>query len=140
MIADVQHDIVSRRIICADFHVVSLQEKVHAQVPVVHVGELAPEMKSGIVDHIAREVSVEAFPTDIPEHLEVDISGLAIGDNIRIKDLAPPEGVRILHSPDDVILVIAPPAKPVEVPAAKPEAPAIAETAEPGLVRPQEEE
>lgn len=141
MVADVQRDIVAQTILSADFHVVSMEEEVHAQVPVYQVGELSTAAKGGIIEHIAHELTVAARPGDIPGRIEVDISTLTIGDNVKVKDLTIPANVKLLHASDDVVLVIAAPAKVAEVaPLAEGEAAVVAETAEPEVIRPQEEQ
>lgn len=115
MIKEVQQDLVRRRLLSIDFQRISLQEKVHAQVPVVAVGQSPGIKQGGILEHIVHEVSLESLPSDIPDHLEADVSNLVIGDTLRVSDLAVPSGVTVLAPEDDVILVIAPPLREEEV-------------------------
>ena len=138
MVGEVQRNIVTQRLISVDFHVVSMEEKVRAEVPVHHVGQHLAVAKGGIVERLSREVMVEALPSDLPRRLEVDISGLDIGDHVKVKDLRLPPGVRVLDSPDETVLTIAAPAKPAAE-AVEKEAAVVAETAQPEVIRPREE-
>jgi len=58
---------------------------------------------------------VECLPTDMPDHVEVDISALEIGDSARVRDLILPPGVKVIAPEDDALIVIAPPVREVEV-------------------------
>jgi large subunit ribosomal protein L25 len=111
VIAEVQRDLVSRKIISLDFKRISLSEKIHTHVAVRHIGESPGLKKGGIIDQVMHELMVECLPTDMPDHLEADISGLDIGDSVRVRDLTAPSGVRILAPEGEVLIVIAPPAR-----------------------------
>ena len=115
MIREVQRDLVRRRLLSVDFLRISLQEVVRAQIPLVTVGESPGVKQGGILEHITHEVTVECLPTDMPEHLELDISEAEIGDSLRMKDLAAPPGVTLTAQPDDVLVVVAPPVRIEEV-------------------------
>src|SRR5215217_969442 len=60
------------------------------------------------------EVRVEALPMEVPDHLELDISAMAIGDSLRITDLRVPEGVTLLDEPETVLATVSPPTKEPE--------------------------
>ncbi len=115
MIKEVQCDIVRRRVLSVDFQRVSLRETVHTTVPVVHVGESRGVRQGGVLEHLIHEVAVECLPTQLPEHLEADITGMEIGDSLRVRDLAAPPGVKIVTDPEEVLIVIAPPVRLEEV-------------------------
>ncbi len=142
MIKEVQRDLVRRCLLSMDFHRISLRESIHTQVPVVAVGQSPGVKVGGILEHLAHEVVVECLPTDIPDHLEADISQLEIGHSLRVRDLPAPPGVKIVASPDDVVLVVAPPARVEEVaPVVAPEEAAVVEErAEPEVIGEGEEE
>jgi len=64
---------------------------------------------------VQREVNVEALPMEIPEHIDLDVSGMAIGDTLRLADLAPVEGVTYLDDPEETVLAsVGLPAREVE--------------------------
>ena len=115
MIAEVQRDLIERRVISVDFRRISLSEKIHTHVPVRHVGESPGMKKGGILDQVTHELMVECLPTEMPDHLEVDITGLEIGGSVRVRDIVAVPGVRILAAEDDAVIVIAAPVRAEEV-------------------------
>jgi large subunit ribosomal protein L25 len=86
-----------------DFHEVRLDRPIQATVSVQLVGESPGSKQGGSVQQVAREVQVEALPTGIPEHVELDISTLEVGDTLRIEDLVPIDGVTFLDDPQLVL-------------------------------------
>ena len=115
MIKEVQRDLVQRRVLNVDFHRISLREAVRAQIPVIAVGESPGVKIGGILEHITHEVTVECMPADMPDRIDADISGTNIGSTVRVRDLTPPDGVRVIASEDDVLLVVAPPVRVEEL-------------------------
>jgi large subunit ribosomal protein L25 len=57
-----------------------------------------------VLSLVQREIIVEALPMEIPEHIDLDVSGMAIGDSLRLADLAPMEGVTYLDNPEETVL------------------------------------
>lgn len=104
LIAEVQKNPLSGKPIAADFHAVRMDETIETSVPIVFTGE-APAIKAGfIVVRVLDELDIEALPANIPQFLEADISNLAkAGDVIAVKDIAAPDGVKILDTPETVI-------------------------------------
>jgi large subunit ribosomal protein L25 len=99
-----------------DFQAVSLTEKVRSEVPVHLVGE-SPAVKNfgGILVTNVESLLVESLPRDLPERINVDISGLAeIGDAVYVRDLSLPGEVNVHAEPDDVIVVITAPVSEAE--------------------------
>lgn len=92
-----------------DLYRVNLREKLHAEVPIVITGE-SPAVKQGDGDLLIalHMVRVESLPADIPESVEVDVSGLAELDSaIRLSEIALPEGVTLLSDPEELIVKVA---------------------------------
>lgn len=108
LVRDKQRDPILGSILHVDFQAVSLDEKVRADLNVKLVGEApAVETYLGIVVPSLEQISIECLPKDLPESIEVDISGLnEIGDSILVKDLVVPDGVEILSDPEEVVVVI----------------------------------
>ena len=100
---------ISDEIITVDFLAVSRTEKVSADVPVVLVGESPLEkLNEGRVQLVKDTVEVEAFPQDLPNKIEVDISGLTdINDVVFVKDLKVSSKVEILDDGELPLLTIA---------------------------------
>jgi large subunit ribosomal protein L25 len=140
MIAEVQSDIVRRKVVSIDFRRVSLSERVHTHVAIRHIGESPGLKKGGIIDQVTHEVMVECLPTEMPDHLEVDISGLEIGESVRMRDVVVPAGVRILAPEEEAVIVIAAPVRveAVEPPPAE-EGALVAEAEQPEVVGEPEE-
>lgn len=88
-----------------DFLEVNLTEKIHAMVSLeLEGGEDAPGVsEGGVLDHATWEVEIEALPTDIPERLVADVSGLGMGETLTLADVAMPDGVSVVaESPEEV--------------------------------------
>ncbi len=82
-----------------DLQRVSETEKIRMHVPLHFLGEeVAPGVKAGgMISHEIIEVEVECLPKDLPEYIEVDISGMDVGDSLHLSDLAIPGGVDLLE-------------------------------------------
>lgn len=132
VIQEVQRDPVTDNIIHADFRQVSLKEKSVFKVPVVTIGIPEGVKIGGVLEHIMREIPLKCTPDKLPSKIELDITSLKIGQDIKIKDLKVPEGVEIIEDADRVILTVIAPHKEEE---AKPAEAAIAAPTEPELIR-----
>lgn len=122
LIHNVQFDPVSDQPLHADFYQVDLKEKVTTEVPIELVGESpAAKEKTGILIQPLTEVEVEALPTELPDKLELDISGLKeVDDAVTVADLKIPKEVKVLIPEKEILAKIEPLAKE-EVVAAPPE-------------------
>lgn len=90
-----------------DFVKISLTDRVEAAIAVELIGEPAGVREmGGIIETVTNTVSVHTLVTAIPESIQVDISGLEVGDLIRVDDLPELEGVEYLDDPDLPIVVI----------------------------------
>jgi large subunit ribosomal protein L25 len=87
-----------------DFHEVRLDQVIQAAVAVQLIGDSVGARQGGVIQQVTREVRVEALPTSIPEHIEVDVSHLDIGDTIRLEDLPVLEGVAYLDDPLETVI------------------------------------
>ncbi len=107
---DVQRDPVRGTVLHVDFQIVRRDEVIAADVPVNLVGE-AEELHraDGVVDHQLFALTVHATPGRIPNAIDVDISALAVGDTIRVGDVALPEGVTTDVDPEAPVVVGQPP-------------------------------
>ena len=106
---EIQRHPVRGHLIHVDFIQVRRGEKVHVQVRVHLVGEAPGAREGGIVDQDLYQLTVEAEVTAVPETVDADVSGLGIGDVLRVADLKAPEGAVILDDPEaSVVSVVAP--------------------------------
>ena len=110
MAREIQRDHIHNTLIHVDFLAVSRTEKITVNVPVIEIGEAAGVKEGGVVEHHLREISAECFPQDVPEHIDVDISNVALGDMIHVSDLVIPDGVTVLTSVEDAVLSVITPA------------------------------
>ena len=134
LVKAVQHDPVSGHVLHVDFHAIVLTERLRIKVPVVLKGEaVGVKQEGGILEHFLREVEVECLPTEIPEHVEFDVSALTIGDTVHVRDLTPPKNATITSEPSGVIASVQQPKEE------KPEEEAAAVT-EPEVLREKKEE
>jgi large subunit ribosomal protein L25 len=115
VLKDYQLDPTRARLLHIDLHEVRLDQPIQAQVVVELVGESEGVKEGGVLTQVTREVSVEALPMDVPDHLELDISAMTIGDSVRVTDLSAPDGATLLDDPETVLATVTPPTK-VELP------------------------
>lgn len=124
IIQEVQHHPVTQAVLHVDFHGISANEKIEASIPVEAVGEsIGVKSAGGILEQLARSISIKCLPQDLPEIITVDVSALKVGDSIHIKNVVLPEGVTAVET-DLTIFMVAEPTV-----AAEPVAPVAAEAA-----------
>ena len=105
MIVDWQYDPIKGNLLHADLKRIAMDRTLRLKVPIEVVGE-APGVKTegGVLDLVLREVEIECLPADIPSHIDVDVSNLTFGVNIRVADL--PHGGKIKFLTDANITVV----------------------------------
>jgi len=99
ILRDLQRHPGKPTIMHVDLQRITESEKLKTHVPLHFIGEdVAPGVKGGgLVSHELTEVLIECLPKDLPEFIEVDLSGLDIGDSIHLSDLQVPEGATLLE-------------------------------------------
>jgi len=101
-----------------DLQEVKLDEAIHAEVLIELEGvEVAPGVKaSGVLEHVTREITVEALPTDIPDKIVVDVSAMEINDTLQLSAVVAPNGVTFLaDDPEEITIVTLSPPRVEEV-------------------------
>jgi large subunit ribosomal protein L25 len=97
-------DPVSNKVIHIDFYAPEAGKKVHANVPLVFVGESAAVRAGANLVKVLHELEVEALPENLPHSIEVDISKIVtIEDGVTVADLKLPAGVSTKHEADEVV-------------------------------------
>jgi large subunit ribosomal protein L25 len=98
VIKEQQHHPVRGEITHFDCLEVRLDEEIQAEVPIeLEGGDNAPGVREGgVLEHVTREVTVEALPTEIPERITVDVSEMEINDTINLASVAVPSGVKLM--------------------------------------------
>lgn len=106
-----------------DFYVLS-DEPVEMYVPLRFVGTPVGVREGGVLQEVHRDILVRVSPRNIPEYIEVDVSGLGIGDSLHASELRLPEGVKLALPPEETIAAVVPPEDVERLEAEAAEAPA----------------
>lgn len=110
IVKSIQRHPLTHDILHIDFQRIKLTEKITTHVPIELQGEpIGVKQDGGVLDFLLREVEVRCLPTEIPEHITVDVSELKIGDSLRIGDLQLPDNIEVLTDPETPFVVIAAP-------------------------------
>jgi large subunit ribosomal protein L25 len=108
MIRDLQVDTLTGEMIHIDFQRVLLDQAVRVNVPIEVIGEaVGVRNEGGLLDFVTREIEIESLPTSIPTHIELDVSGLHVGQHVEAGQLALPEGVKLLEDAERVVVSVA---------------------------------
>jgi large subunit ribosomal protein L25 len=122
LVQEVQHSPVGGDVLHIDFHAVSMDEMIEADVPLEPVG-IAEGVKTfgGLLEQSVRSLEIECLPKDLPDVITVDVSHLNIGDAIHVKEISLPEGVTTRISPELTVFSVLAPAVEEEPVAAEAE-------------------
>ncbi len=110
LVKDFQLDPISSELLHVDFYRLAMDKVITVTVPVTLTGEAkGVKQEGGLLDFVTREIQVECMPAEIPEHVEVDVSELAIGDGVRVRDVV--EGVvwKPISELDTLLVHVTPP-------------------------------
>lgn len=131
LIREIQRHPFKRQILHVDFQEIVAGEKVTVRVPLVLVGTpVGVRLGGGIVDHTMRELNISVDPASIPNHIDVDVSELNLGESIHVSQVKVPAGVTVLDEPGAAVVVIATPRAAIEAAATEGET-----GAEPEVIR-----
>jgi large subunit ribosomal protein L25 len=112
MIKDIQYDYLSDHIIHVDFIRIDLNKPVDVEVPILLEGEpIGVKTEDGLLEFIQREILVRSLPTSIPKEIRIDISGLHIGQSIKVENLAKSDAYQLISPANTVICAVAAKAK-----------------------------
>ena len=119
MVKEYQLDPVTHQLLHADFYQLAMDKAITVTVPIVVKG--TPEgvkLQGGMLDFVTRELQVQCLPKDIPEHVELDVSGLMLHQAIRLRDIPENPKWKALNDPDTMLVhVVLPKAEEVAAPA-----------------------
>ena len=97
MIVDWQHEPIKGKLLHIDLKRIAMDKMMRVSVPIQLVGTaVGVKTQGGILEHVLREVEVECLPNDIPSHLDVDISNLALNESIHVSDLPHSGSIKFL--------------------------------------------
>ncbi|MFB3925203.1 MAG: 50S ribosomal protein L25 [Syntrophales bacterium] len=106
MIKELQTSPVSRSLYHADFYEIRMDHKLILELPIHLTGVPAGLADGGELHHLKRELKIAGLPSAIPEYVELDVSGLNIGDSVKVSDIHLPEGIEILDAGDIAVAAV----------------------------------
>jgi len=110
MIRDYQSDPVSGDVLHADFIRIEMDTKLQIQVPVRTLGTASGvKEQGGVLEMVQRSLDVECLPGDIPEHIDIDVSAMNIGDQVRLSDMTAVGNIKFLQADDTVVVTLVAP-------------------------------
>jgi len=115
LIREIQRHPIKRQILHVDFQALVAGEKVTVSIPIVLNG--IPEgvrLEGGVLDQTLREIEIEVDPSEIPDHVELDVTNMVIGDSLHVSDIKVPSGVKVLDDPETSVAVLAAPRAVIE--------------------------
>jgi large subunit ribosomal protein L25 len=127
LMKELQIEPVSRRFYHADFYEIRMDHKLTLEIPIRFVGAPIGVQNGGELQHLKRELKVSCLPSDLPDFIDLDVSGLDIGNSIKVQDIKVPEGITVLDPGDVGVAMVA----VVKVSVPQPEAAAEGEAAAP---------
>ena len=142
MVKEYQLDPITHHLLHADFYQLAMDKAIVVTVPVLIKGEpRGVKTQGGLLDFVTRDIQVQCLPTDIPEHIDLDVSELMLNQSVRVRDLPQNPKWKALTDADAMLVHIVMP-KAEESAAATTETAAAtpAATAEPEVIKKGKEE
>ena len=106
LIKELQVQPLTGKLYHVDFYEVDEKRKITMEVSLRFVGKAVGVENGGELQHIKREVKVSCLPLNLPDHIDVDVTDLDIGDSIKVRDLKVAEGITILDRPDTAVAAV----------------------------------
>ncbi|MBC7564481.1 MAG: 50S ribosomal protein L25/general stress protein Ctc [Gemmatimonadaceae bacterium] len=132
IIREIQKHPFKKQLVHVDFQELVAGEKITVSIPLIIVGtSVGVRSSGGVLDQTLRELEVSVDPSSIPNHIDVDVSALDVGDSVHVRDLTLPEGITVITDADASVVVVAAP----KVNATDAAADAAAASAEPEVLR-----
>ncbi len=106
IVKEIQTDPLSGQILHVDFYEISMDHKLTVEVPLHFAGSPAGIDAGGELQILKREVALSCLPSSLPEHIEVDISHLKVGEAFRVANLTLAEGITVLEAEDTILVMV----------------------------------
>ena len=137
MVKEYQVDPVTNQLLHADFYQLAMDRAIVVTVPILVKGEpQGVKQQGGVLDFVTREIEVQCLPTDIPDHIDIDVSELMLHQSIRVREIAPdPKWKAVTDGETMLVHVVMPKVEEVAAPAAEVAAAAPAAPAEPEVIK-----
>jgi large subunit ribosomal protein L25 len=107
LIKELQIEPVSRRFYHVDFYEIRMDHKLTLDVPIRFAGTPVGVTNGGELQHLKRDLKISCLPSVLPDFIEIDVTGLEIGDSIKVQDIRVPEGVTVLDPGDVGVAMVA---------------------------------
>jgi large subunit ribosomal protein L25 len=104
IVSDLFRDCLKGTLLHVDLHKINLSEKVKVPVPVSITGASIGVKEGGLLDVVKHNIEVECLPNQIPEHIEVDVTDLKIGDSLHVGDVKVPAELKVLDDPNSTVV------------------------------------
>ena len=141
MVKEYQLDPITHQLLHADFYQLALDKAITVTVPITVKGEpKGVKQQGGLLDFVTREIQVRCLPTEIPEHIDVDVTELMLNQSIRVRDLAQDSKWKAVTPADTMIVHVVIPKAEESAAAATTEAAAAPAAAEPEVIKKGKEE
>jgi large subunit ribosomal protein L25 len=105
-VKDTQRNIIDGNILHIDFYEVESGIALRAKVSVILHGNPIGVREGGMLENPVHEIEVECLPKDLPERIELDISGLKANQSIHVRDIPLAGGVKLISNPDQVVALV----------------------------------
>ncbi|MCP4667148.1 MAG: 50S ribosomal protein L25 [Deltaproteobacteria bacterium] len=109
MLKELQVDPIEETYLHADFYEISMTQEITVPIPIHLVNTPVGVTEGGVLQHVRRELTISCMPEDLLDALEVDVSGLNIGDSVHIRDMVIPEGIKLEEEDHLTVAVVAAP-------------------------------
>lgn len=110
LVKEFQVDPINSDLLHVDFFRLAMDKAITVTVPITLSGEAAGvKQQEGLLDFVTRDVQIECMPAEIPEHIEVDVQELLIGDGVRLGDLVKDVRWTPVSDPDTLLVHVIPP-------------------------------
>ena len=116
ILKEYQRDAIRGHITHFDLQEVRLDQVIQSQVVVELVGEAPGTKEGGVLSLVTRELNIEALPMEMPDRIEVDVSGLELNATLRLADITIPGNAKLLDDPDETVIATVTPPTRVEEP------------------------
>lgn len=140
MVKEYQLDPITHQLLHADFYQLAMDKAITVTIPVVLKGEpRGVKLQGGLLDFVTRDIEVQCLPTDIPEHIDLDVTEMMLNQSIRVRDLPQDPKWKAVTDGDTMLVHIVMPKAEESAQAATEAAPAAAGS-EPEVIKKGKEE
>lgn len=109
VVKEIQQHPVTRQLLHVDFQAVSVRERIHAEVPLRFIGEAEVARAGGMLEVVIHHLRISCLPADLPDHAEVDVSHIGIGQSLLVRDVPLGGSIVVLNDAEEIVAHVAAP-------------------------------